>query len=205
MDDLPSDHRAAHRSAEPFAAVAGRPVLILPGLGGSEAAHWQSYWEHDIIDAQRVEQEDWDAPVLTLWLAALRNAIRRRPGALLVAHSLGCILAAHLAAIDPDASVGGALLVAPPDLDEVAGGPASLRSFSPTPRVALPFPAIVAGSRDDPFASFAFTAGLASAWGAELVDLGCKAHVNVAAGIGRWTEGRVLLHRLSLKAKPWGG
>lgn len=193
-------------SIRPWAAasarVGDRPVLIIPGLGGSEPEHWQSHWERELLDVERVEQADWDAPVLAVWLAALKNALRRQPGALLVAHSLGCTLVAHLAASDPEAPVGGALLVAPPDLDRVQGAPPAIRSFAPTPRAAMPFPSIVAASRDDAYARFEWARTMASAWAAEVVDLGRRGHVNVAAGVGRWPEGRVLLHRLSLQARP---
>jgi uncharacterized protein len=89
------------------------PLLIAPGLGGSSPDHWQSHWERMLPGATRVLQADWDAPDLD----ALARAVRRRPNALIVAHSLGCILLAHLAVRDRFAPVRGALLVAPPDVD----------------------------------------------------------------------------------------
>ncbi|MFL9828868.1 RBBP9/YdeN family alpha/beta hydrolase, partial [Rhodoplanes sp. SY1] len=72
-------------------------VLIVPGLNGSPADHWQSHIELSHRDTRRVTQADWDQPDLDVWLARLREAVRRNPGAVLVGHSLGCTLIAHLA------------------------------------------------------------------------------------------------------------
>lgn len=72
-------------------------TLILPGLNGSGEEHWQRHWlmEHD--DAVLVHQEHWDRPVLEDWLYNLESELIAHPGAVLVAHSLGCVLAAKLA------------------------------------------------------------------------------------------------------------
>jgi len=85
-------------------------ILIVPGLHGSEPGHWQSQWQAQLPDAERVEQADWGAPDLDIWLAALAAHVRRRPGAILVGHSLGATLIAHLSARHPELDVGGALL-----------------------------------------------------------------------------------------------
>jgi len=37
-------------------------VLILPGLGSSDARHWQSMWEQRYPEFIRVNQQEWDAP-----------------------------------------------------------------------------------------------------------------------------------------------
>ena len=42
-------------------------ILIIPGLGGSEADHWQTRWEQKLSTARRVVQDDWDRPVLEAW------------------------------------------------------------------------------------------------------------------------------------------
>jgi predicted alpha/beta hydrolase family esterase len=34
------------------------PLLIIPGLNGSEREHWQSHWERELPDACRVMQAD---------------------------------------------------------------------------------------------------------------------------------------------------
>src|ERR1700755_1324778 len=74
-------------------------LLIVPGLGGSGPDHWQSQWEAIDMRCTRVEQRDWDRPVLSDWVETLERAVLAAPGeVVLVAHSLGCITVAHWAA-----------------------------------------------------------------------------------------------------------
>ena len=94
-----------------------RPVLIVPGLYNSGPDHWQSYWQREFPNTARVEQLDWDFPTLGDWVAGLVEAVRRHPGAVLVGHSLGCALIAHVARLRGSRDIGGAMLVAPADVD----------------------------------------------------------------------------------------
>lgn len=168
------------------------PYLILPGLGNSGPAHWQSLWQAE-LGCERLELPDWDAPRLSRWLYLAIEAIEQRPGVVLIAHSLGCILVAHVAAARPDLDIGGALLVAPADVDSRRHTPDRLADFAPLPRVALPFPAVLVASRNDPHMDFAVAENLAADWGARLIDAGEVGHINVASGHGDWPEGRGLL------------
>ncbi|HTI87103.1 MAG TPA: alpha/beta hydrolase [Alphaproteobacteria bacterium] len=173
-----------------------RPLLIVPGLGGSGPSHWQSVWESELPDATRVEQADWDQPHRDAWIAAVRQAIAAKPGSVVVAHSLGCILLAHLLAEHPETPVAAALLVAPADVERLTPAPECVRRFAPVPTNRLPFPSIVVASGNDPFASFARAESLAAAWGAELIDVGNAGHINVEAGFGPWAAGRAILDHL---------
>ncbi len=74
-----------------------RPVLIVPGLSNSGPDHWQSYWHKRLDGAVWVDQIDWNLPRLGDWVASLVQAIREHPGAILIGHSLGCALIAHVA------------------------------------------------------------------------------------------------------------
>ena len=38
-------------------------TLTLPGVGGSEPAHWQSWLETQLDDSQRIEQVEWNKKV----------------------------------------------------------------------------------------------------------------------------------------------
>ncbi|WP_334176521.1 alpha/beta hydrolase [Pseudoxanthobacter sp.] len=163
--------------------------LIVQGLDGSGEGHWQRIWLAEDPDAIAVEQESWSAPVPADWLARLEAAVEAHPGALVVAHSLGCVLTAHLAARRPDLHIGGALLVAPADVGCPRSAPDRIRSFAPIPQVRLPFPSVLVGSRNDPFMRFARAEALAADFGADLVDLGEAGHINVASGFGRWEGG----------------
>ena len=180
----------------PAGVGAAPPILIVPGLFNSEPDHWQSHWQRSLPGAERVEQSDWEQPTLGEWTASLAEAVRRRPGAVLVGHSLGCALIAHLAQISRGRGIGAALMVAPAEVNR--DGPAGrlLEGFSPMPRQSLPFPSLVAASRNDPFVSFERAESFARAWGSKLVDLGEAGHVNVQSGHGPWIQGRALLAEL---------
>jgi len=177
-------------------------VLIVPGLNNSGEAHWQSCWQRALPNAERVEQADWRRPDLDAWMESLAQAVARRPGALLAAHSLGCVLVAHLARTHRRLPIAGALLVAPADVDREGPAGRLLESFGPAPRRRLPFPATVVASRNDPYMSYATAEGLARAWGAALVDLGRAGHVNVESGHGPWPEGLTVLEQLARRAAP---
>ncbi|WP_201832728.1 RBBP9/YdeN family alpha/beta hydrolase [Microvirga zambiensis] len=164
-------------------------ILIVPGLYGSESEHWQSYWEAKLDGAERVQQQSWDVPDLEIWLEALASAVRRKPGAILVGHSLGATLIAHVAARYSELKVGGALLVAPADPELLLPLVPSIASFTPLPSVSFGFPAVVVASRTDPYMTHARARHLAGLWGAAFVDAGDAGHINVASGHGRWPEG----------------
>jgi len=176
--------------------VPRQPILVVPGLNGSGPTHWQSHWELALPGAKRVEQTDWDRPCLGEWTANLVEAVRRRPGALLIAHSLGCALVAHMADITNGRGVGGALLVAPADVDGDTPASQSLTGFAPMPRRRLPFPSLVVASRNDPFVTFERARTFARAWGSAFADVGEAGHINVCSGHGPWIEGRAYLHDL---------
>lgn len=163
-------------------------VLVVPGLNGSGPEHWQS-WIEPLLGATRVEQADWSQPDIDLWSARVADAVRQAPGRVwLVAHSFGC-LASSVAAQTVGERIAGALFVAPASPDK----------FSITERIpasALPFPAIVAASRNDPWMKFLAAASWAERWGAQLVDLGNAGHVNTESGHGAWPEGLELFRRL---------
>ncbi|WP_225421466.1 RBBP9/YdeN family alpha/beta hydrolase [Sphingomonas parva] len=175
-------------------------VLILPGLDDSGPRHWQSAWSR-LPHFRRVDFAEWERPRLHDWVPRLDRAVREHPRPLvLVAHSLGCIAAAWWAALSWSEAfrekVCGALLVAPPDIDD-EDIEIRLRDFRPLPRLRLPFPSIVVASRNDPFCRFARAQEIASAWGSDFVDGGAIGHINSDSPIGPWAQGLPLLARLS--------
>ncbi len=176
--------------------------LIVQGLDGSGPGHWQRIWLEEDPDAVAVEQESWSAPTLNAWLSRLEAAVEANPGSLVVAHSLGTVLLAHLAGRRPELAIAGALLVAPADVDCPNCAPERIRGFAPLPVEPLPFPATVVASRNDPYMGFDKASALAEAWGADLVDLGRAGHINVASGFGRWPRGYRLADALERRARP---
>ena len=187
-------------SAQVSAAEEAPLILTVPGLDNSGPRHWQSIWERELDDCARVELGSWDKPNRNGWVNALNYAIRTvgRP-VVLVAHSLGCLAVAHWAAMERPAfgsPVVGALLVAPPEVD-VAPVDDRLLSFAPTPVAPLPFPSILAASRDDPYVQIGRARRLALFWGSQFADAGAAGHINAESELGRWEFGLFLLSRLT--------
>jgi predicted alpha/beta hydrolase family esterase len=181
-------------------------ILIVPGLGGSGPDHWQSYWERSYPGARRVTQSDWYRPVRSLWLEHLATAVDSTPGAILVGHSLGCALIADLAWRRPDLRIGGALLVAPADVEREDWVSPQLREFAPLPLGRLPFRAVIVASMNDPYMTIERARFLAEAWGAGLVNAGSCGHINAASGFGPWPAGERILDELvsecRVRARP---
>ena len=170
-------------------------TLLLPGIGNSAAAHWQSLWEVANSGFVRVQQEDWDHPQCDRWLLNLETAVARSASpVVLVAHSLGCLLAVQWAQ-RTTLTVQGALLVAPPD-PQSAPFPADAIGFGTLPLAPLPFTSVVVASSNDPYAAWDFSQRYAAAWGSELVHAGPVGHINAASGLGSWPAGFALYHQL---------
>lgn len=174
----------------------GPRVLLLPGWLDSGPGHWQTLWEQQ--GAERVQQADWLWPRRGDWMARLDEVLLadERP-ALLAAHSLGCHLVAAWAAHSRHPRrVRAALLVAPPDLGKPELPP-QLAPWRPAVRQALPFPALLAYSSDDPFADETASARLAADWGATPWPQGARGHLNADSGLGAWPEGLARLRALA--------
>ena len=171
-------------------------VFILPGWLNSDEAHWQSRWQA-LHGWRRVEQADWRHPACRQWVATLEQTIAASDApCVLVAHSLGCILTAHWAAVSQLVSrVRGALLVAPPNVTH-DNAPQELHDFGPIPREKLPFPSIAVISSNDSYAGHAWSQALARDWGAQCVEIGARGHINGESGLGDWPEGHALI-------RPW--
>src|SRR3546814_3303875 len=60
----------------------------------------------------------------------------------------------------------------------------------------LPFPSIVAASRNDPFIDFGRAHTLAKFWGAHCADAGEVGHINAQSHLGEWEYGQYLLNQL---------
>ena len=180
-------------------------VLLVPGLNDSGPDHWQTLWQRELPHAEKVELGLWDDPHRNTWVNQLNLAIHKaartwagRP-VILVAHSLACHVVSWWAEYerpDADGPVKGALLVAPPEVEQGEVDP-RLARFAPVMPRALPFPSILAASRDDPWIAFGRARRLARIWRSRFIDAGWLGHINAESGLRDWPFGQYLLRQLS--------
>lgn len=179
-----------------FKVVNAAQVLILPGWQNSGPTHWQSLWQQQ-FGYTWVEQHDWMRPLRGDWIARLEEVVLSMDApVVLVAHSLGCQLVSAWAGHSRNTGrVKASLLVAPGDAEREELQPL-LPSWSPLVMQRLPFKSCLVASSDDPYCRFERACGFASAWGAELVNLGALGHINADSGLGDWPQGQALLQTL---------
>ncbi|MHA4846027.1 RBBP9/YdeN family alpha/beta hydrolase [Flavitalea antarctica] len=174
--------------------------LIIPGLHGSGADHWQTKWEEsDPTSFMRVEQNSWESPDKLTWTNTINQYIQviNEP-VILIAHSLGCIAVAHWAQAFHSEKIAGALLVAPADVERSSRE--AFKTFAPVPEQPLPFRTIVVASENDQYAEAEKLNMWATRWQATFINVGRKGHINSASGIGFWHEGHQLLYQLATAA-----
>ena len=182
-------------------------VLIVPGLRDPVDAHWQTLLAADLeVTGRQVRtvppmgRDDLDCASK---VAAIEREAQAIDGpVIVVAHSGGCVMVAHWAR-QSQRAVCGALMAAPPDFEEaMPEGYPTLQDLHaggwlPVPRHPLPFPSIVAASRNDPLATYERIAALAESWRGRLVDLGEVGHLNPASGFGAWPQAQAFIAELS--------
>jgi predicted alpha/beta hydrolase family esterase len=170
-------------------------LVTVPGLSGSDGAHWQTWLERQFAQSLRVEQRDWNAPELHDWSASIDRLLARERGPfVLAAHSFGCLAAAQAIARAPHRLVG-ALLVAP-------AAPAHFGVAKALHRGPLGVPSIMVGSETDPWMPLAEATALARDWGASFINVGDAGHINVASGFGPWPRAKYWVDTLIHCAAP---
>jgi hypothetical protein len=170
--------------------------LIVPGLGNSGPAHWQTFFENKGDPFNRINQHEWDAPSCDEWVETIDQALLNYElsKVILVGHSLGCSTIAHWAKRSGK-TIKGALMVAPSDIENpVYTFPAT--GFSPMPMDIIHFPTIIVASSNDPWVSLERAVYFAECWGSKLINIGSAGHINAASGHGKWEKGLEILHTL---------
>lgn len=184
---------------------AARPptLLLVPGLRDETPGHWQAILARQSPDAVSLPALGRSNIDLAARMDQIEDAVQAIKGpVVVVAHSGGVIATVHWAQ-RTRAAIRGALLATPP----LFAGPLgpefpALAEFhrhgwTPVPRSPLPFPTIVAASRNDPLGSYEGVCELARAWGARLFDLGESGHLNPASGFGPWPAANELVRELA--------
>lgn len=169
--------------------------LIVPGVGGSEYQHWQSWLQRQLMSCSRVQQQDWNLPILQNWgaqfvktLAAIQQPVQ------IIAHSFGCLTSVAALALHPElqTQVKRLILVAPAnparfgDKGFACDSDNNYLAWFHQLKVAVPAQMLI--SENDPWLSFADAQRLAQAWNLQPVNLGAVGHINVASGFGPFPE-----------------
>ena len=177
-------------------------LLIVPGLRDHVDEHWQTLLAARLDGVRTVPPMGRDNLDRKARVRALEQAAADIDGPMiLVAHSGGVITVLHWV-WQTRCQVHGALLATPPDFERPMppGYPtkAALQAggWLPVPRYPLPFPSIVAASRNDPLAEYDHVISMARIWGSSVVDLGEVGHLNPASGFGEWPGALPLINEL---------
>lgn len=186
-----------------MSAMTEPTVLIVPGLRDRVADHWQTLLARRLPRVHAVPPMGREDLNCAARVEAIERAVAEIGGpVIIVAHSGGVIMVAHWAQRYRRA-IAGALLATPPDferpmplgyptIDALAAG-----GWLPVPREPLPFPSILAASRDDPLGRFERAEELAHAWGSRFEDLGYVGHLNPGSGFGEWPQADEFINQLS--------
>ncbi|KAA8735628.1 alpha/beta hydrolase [Acinetobacter qingfengensis] len=170
-------------------------TVIVPGVGGSEKRHWQSWLQSQLLYSSRVEQQHWNDPILSRWVKQFVQHIQNIAAPIqIVAHSFGCLTTIAALHQHPELNqkITGILLVAP----------ANPRRFSTTGfaqdsgqdfanqfiAMHLDIPSLLIYSENDPWHDVKSTLHYAKAWGSHCISQGTAGHINVASGFGVWPQ-----------------
>ena len=170
-------------------------TVIVPGVGGSDYDHWQSWLQRQLMCCSRVQQQDWNAPVLNQWVknfvesvAAVKDSVQ------IVAHSFGCLTT--VAALDqhPELAkkIKKLILVAPANPARFGDQGFTRNSHNDYAayfhQIKLKIPIEMIISENDPWLSFEDAKKLAHFWQVLPTNIGAVGHINVASGFGPFPE-----------------
>jgi len=170
-------------------ALAAYPALIVPGLNNSDAQHWQTHWQAQLIGSRRIELDDWATPNLNKWCNAIEQALATaNEPSIVIAHSFGALASARMAQLQPE-KIRALFLVAPAD-------PAKFSVAHMLPHTALSVKTTLIASTNDPWMDADKAAQWAMNWGAEFLRVKDLGHINSASNIADWPQGMEQLQRL---------
>ena len=170
-------------------------TVIVPGVGGSEHDHWQSWLQRQLKSCSRVQQQDWNKPVLHEWIEQLVKTVQSIQEPIqIVAHSFGCLTTVAALAQHPELNqnIKNLVLVAP--ANPARFGDAGFARESQNDyqqyfhQLKLQVPTQMIISENDPWLNFQDALQLAKAWKIRPKNLGQVGHINVASGFGPFPE-----------------
>ena len=179
--------RYEHASAAPV-------VLMLPDPASDRPGYWQRHWAATRMDCAVLDLGNSDTPNRNGLVGRLDQAVHRAGApVVLVGHGLGALTIAWWASLMSGEDAPGivaALLVAPTDPQEIDAA-----EVGPLPTSVLPFPALVAGSDDDPVLPIERAFSIERQWGAGFARFDGCGGFGPADGVGFWPDGEELLDR----------
>lgn len=170
-------------------------TVIVPGVGGSEHDHWQSWLQRQLKSCSRVQQQDWNKPVLHEWIEQFFKTVQSIQEPIqIVAHSFGCLTTVAALAQHPELNqnIKNLVLVAP--ANPARFGDAGFARESQNDyqqyfhQLKLQVPTQMIISENDPWLNFQDALQLAKAWKIRPKNLGQVGHINVASGFGPFPE-----------------
>lgn len=172
-------------------------ILIIPGYKGSDENHWQSRWENKYaLNTDRLTLSDFTMTDKKYWTKSIYEKIKDSKNQyIIVAHSLGALSFAHTYSKYILKNVKAVFLVALPDVEENENA-RFLQEFTPIPVFRFDIPTYLVASTDDHYCTIERAEVIAQKWGAELINIGAKGHINSESGLGEWKEGQDLLQKL---------
>lgn len=170
-------------------------TVIVPGVGGSDYDHWQSWLQRQLMCCSRVQQHDWNHPELQLWVNRFLDTVEPIQGPVqIVAHSFGCLTT--VAALDQHPTLSHKIkkiiLVAPAnparfgDQGFARNSQNDYAAYFHNIQLKVPTDMII--SENDPWLNFEEALLLAQSWNVRPTNLGKVGHINVASGFGPFPE-----------------
>ena len=170
-------------------------TVIVPGVGGSEHDHWQSWLQRQLKSCSRVQQQDWNKPVLHEWVEQFIKTVQAIQEPIqIVAHSFGCLTTVAALAQHPELNqkIKNLVLVAPANPARFGDDGFARESQNDYQQyfhqLKLQVPTQMIISENDPWLNFQDALQLAKAWKIRPKNLGQVGHINVASGFGPFPE-----------------
>ncbi|MEB3766612.1 RBBP9/YdeN family alpha/beta hydrolase [Acinetobacter sp. MD2] len=168
--------------------------LIVPGVGGSDSNHWQSWLQRHLKNSSRVEQQ-WDRPILTEWIKRWVQMVNHIQTPIeVVAHSFGCLTSIAALAQHPELAdkISKLILVAPANparFGEAGFAQNSSKTYQDFfAKIRIQVPALMLMSENDAWFAIDDARQAAAQWQIPSINLGQVGHINVASGFGPFPE-----------------
>ena len=170
-------------------------TVIVPGVGGSDHDHWQSWLQRQLMSCSRVEQQDWNLPILKQWIQNFTATILPiNEPVQIVAHSYGCLTTVAAIHEHPELAkkIKKVVLVAPANPSRFGDQGFARNSANDYAmyfhQIKLRVPTDMIISENDPWLNFDDAQALAHSWNIQAINLGQVGHINVASGFGPFPE-----------------